>query len=195
MSADAPTQPLIRRAMTSDLPRLGMLGALLVEAHHKLDSQRFLAPNDRTPANYASFLKTKLEDPDAAVLVAETHGDVIGYAYAAVQGYDYMSLRGPAGVLHDLIVEPQHRGRGVGRLLLNAVLTYLTTRGAPRVVLSTAEGNQAAQRLFVSMGFRRTIGGDDARAWYPKHIEGDEQSLSATAVFQNNRSVTNVYRQ
>jgi ribosomal protein S18 acetylase RimI-like enzyme len=82
---------------------------------------------------------------------------VIGYAYAAVQGYDYMSLRGPAGVLQDLIVEPQHRGRGVGRLLLNAVLTYLTTRGAPRVVLSAAEGNQAAQRLFVSMGFRRTM--------------------------------------
>jgi hypothetical protein len=43
MSADAPTQPLIRRAMASDLPRLGRLGALLVEAHHELDSQRFLA--------------------------------------------------------------------------------------------------------------------------------------------------------
>ena len=157
MSADARTQPLIRRAMMSDLPRLGRLGALLVEAHHELDSQRFLAPNDRTPANYASFLKTKLEDRDAAILVAEARGKVIGYAYAAVQGYDYMSLRGPAGVLHDLIVEPQNRGRGVGRLLLNAVLTYLTTRGAPRVVLSAAEGNQAAQRLFVSMGFRRTM--------------------------------------
>src|SRR6516164_6902138 len=118
MSVDVSTQPLIRRAMTSDLPGLGRLGALLVEAHHKLDSQRFLAPNDRTPANFASFLKTKLEDPEAAILVAEAHGEVIGYAYAAVQGYDYTSLRGPAGVLHDLIVEPQHRGRGVGRLLL-----------------------------------------------------------------------------
>jgi ribosomal protein S18 acetylase RimI-like enzyme len=157
MSADAPTVPLIRRAMTSDLPGLGRLGALLVEAHHELDSRRFLAPNNRTPADYASFLGTKLEDPDAAILVAEAHGDVIGYAYAAVQGYDYTSLRGPAGVLHDLIVEPQHRGRGVGRLLLKAVLTYLTTRGTPRVVLLAAEGNQAAQRLFASMGFRRTM--------------------------------------
>jgi ribosomal protein S18 acetylase RimI-like enzyme len=157
MSADAPTVPLIRHAMTCDLPRLGRLGALLVEAHHELDSQRFLAPNNRTPADYASFLRTKLEDPDAAILVAEAHGDVIGYAYAAVQGYDYTSLRGPAGVLHDLIVEPEHRGRGVGRLLLNAVLTHLTTRGAPRVVLLAAEGNQAAQRLFASMGFRRTM--------------------------------------
>ena len=157
MSADAPTVPVIRRAMTSDLPRLGRLGALLVETHHDLDPRRFLAANDRTPANYASFLKTKLEDPDAAILVADDHAEVIGYAYAAVQGYDYLSLRGPAGVLHDLIVDPGHRGRGVGRLLLNAVLAYLKARGAPRVVLSSAEGNQAAQRLFASMGFRRTM--------------------------------------
>src|SRR5262249_7156923 len=139
----------------SDLARLGRLGALHVEAHHEFDSRRFLAPNNRTPADYASFLGTKLEDSDAAILVAEAHGD--GYASAAVQGYDYTSLRGPAGVLHDLIVEPQHRGHGVGRLILNAVLTYLTTRGAPRVVLLAAEGNQAAQRLFASMGFRRTM--------------------------------------
>ena len=157
MSADAPTQPLIRRAMTSDLPRLGRLGALLVEAHHELDSQRFLAPNDRTPANYASFLKTKLEDPDAAILVAEAHGDVIGYAYAAVQGYDYMSLRGPAGVLHDVIVDPDHRGGGIGRRLLEATFAELKSRGAPRVVLSTAHRNEAAQRLFERMGFRRTM--------------------------------------
>jgi NADP-dependent 3-hydroxy acid dehydrogenase YdfG len=38
--------------------------------------------------NYASFLKTKLEDRDAAILVAEAHGDVIGYAYAAVLKID-----------------------------------------------------------------------------------------------------------
>jgi ribosomal protein S18 acetylase RimI-like enzyme len=119
MSANAPTVPLIRRAMTSDLPRLGRLGALLVEAHHELDSQRFLIPTNRTPADYGSFLRTKLEDPDAAILVAEAHGDVIGYAYAAVQGYDYMSLRGSAGVLHDLIVEPEHRGRAIVNLRSN----------------------------------------------------------------------------
>jgi ribosomal protein S18 acetylase RimI-like enzyme len=82
---------------------------------------------------------------------------VIGYAYAAVEGYDYMALRGPAGVLHDIIVDPEHRGRGVGRLLLDAALEFLRSRGVPRVVLSTAEQNEGAQRLFASMGFRRTM--------------------------------------
>jgi hypothetical protein len=37
---------------------------------------------------------------------------VIGYSYAAVEGYDYMSLHGPPGVLHDIIAGPEYRGRG-----------------------------------------------------------------------------------
>ena len=68
-----------------------------------------------------------------------------------------MSLRGPAGVLYDIVVDPAHRGRGIGRLLLDATLAALAARGAPRVVLSTAERNEPAQRLFARAGFRRTM--------------------------------------
>ncbi|HEU4785940.1 MAG TPA: GNAT family N-acetyltransferase, partial [Gemmatimonadaceae bacterium] len=57
----------------------------------------------------------------------------------------------------DIVVDPAHRGRGVGQLLLEATLGTLATRGAPRVVLSTAERNESAQRLFARAGFRRTM--------------------------------------
>lgn len=157
MSSDAPTGPVVRRATSADLPRVGRLGALLVETHHDFDPQRFLATRNRTPADYAIFLDSQLDDPNVAVFVADYNGDVIGYAYTAVEGYDYMSLRGPAGVLHDIVVEPDYRARGVGRLLLDASLAFLKSRGAPRVVLSTAEQNEVAQRLFASVGFRRTM--------------------------------------
>ncbi|HEY0321572.1 MAG TPA: GNAT family N-acetyltransferase [Pyrinomonadaceae bacterium] len=157
MPPDSQTMPIIRRATPADLPRIGRLGALLVEEHYDFDPQRFLAARPGTPAGYASFMSTQLEDPDSAVLVADDNGNVIGYAYAAVEGYDYMALRGPAGVLHDVIVDPEHRGRGVGRLLIDATLKFFRSRGVPRVVLSTAERNEAAQRLFASMGFRRTM--------------------------------------
>jgi ribosomal protein S18 acetylase RimI-like enzyme len=151
------TGPIIRRATPADLPGIGRLGALLVKEHYDFDPQRFLPARPGTPEGYASFMGTQLEDPDKAVLVADTDGDVIGYAYAAIEGYDYMALRGPAGVLHDIIVAPEHRGRGVGRLLLDAMLEFFRSREVPRVVLSTAERNEVAQRLFASMGFRRTM--------------------------------------
>lgn len=151
------SSPTIRGATRADLAAIGRLGALLVEEHHDFDPRRFLAPRPRTPADYASFISTQLEDPNKIVLVADDHGDVVGYAYAAVEGYDYMALRGPAGVLHDLIVDPKYRGKGVGRLLLGAALDSFRSRSVPRVVLTTADRNEAAQRLFASMGFRRTM--------------------------------------
>lgn len=153
----APTGAVVRPATSADLPRLGRLGAVLVEAHHDFDPQRFLPTRDRTPADYAAFLVGQLGDPDVVLIVADDHGDVIGYAYGAVEGYDYMALRGPAAVLHDIVVDPAYRGRGIGRLLLDAALAQLTARGAPRVVLSTADRNEAAQRLYASVGFRRTM--------------------------------------
>ena len=155
--SDTQPGPVVRRATPADLRRIGRLGGLLVEEHHGFDPRRFLAARPGTPEGYASFMSTQLEDPDAAVLVADDGGGVIGYAYAAVEGYDYMALRGPAGVLHDIIVDPGYRGRGVGRLLLDAALAFFRSRGVPRVVLSTAERNEAAQRLFAGMGFRRTM--------------------------------------
>jgi ribosomal protein S18 acetylase RimI-like enzyme len=82
---------------------------------------------------------------------------VIGYTYAGVEGTDYMSLRGPAGEVYDIIVDPTYRKQGVGRMLLDATLDALKARGAPRVVLSTAEKNAAGQRLFERAGFRRTM--------------------------------------
>ena len=147
----------IRPATRADLPAIGRLAALLVRAHHEFDPARFIAATSRTADGYAAFIGTQLDAPEMLVLVAERAGDVIGYTYAGVEGPDWMSLRGPAGVLHDIVVDPGARGRGVGRRLLAATLEALAAREVPRVVLSTAERNDAAQRLFASAGFRRTM--------------------------------------
>ncbi len=147
----------VRPATPADIPVLGQLGALLVRAHHGFDPQRFIPATPQTEQGYGSFLGTQLKEKNAVVFVAELKGEVVGYAWAKVEGYDYMSLRGPAGVLNDIVVDPAHRGQGIGRILLDATLAELKTRGVPRVVLSTAEKNEPARRLFAGAGFRQTM--------------------------------------
>ena len=151
------SQTTIRRATAADLPAVGRLGALLVRLHHEFDARRFLAATPRTEHGYASYLRSQLVEPNIVILVAESGSELRGYTFAGVEGYDYMSLRGPAGVLYDIVVDPEHRGRGIGQQLLDATLAVLEQGGAPRVVLSTAEGNDSAQRLFARTGFRRTM--------------------------------------
>jgi ribosomal protein S18 acetylase RimI-like enzyme len=149
--------PLIRRATRGDLARIGELGALLVAAHHGFDAQRFLEATSSTKQGYAAYLRTQIDLPGVAVLVAEQDSAVIGYAYVAVESYDYMSLRGPAGIVHDLIVDPAFRGQGVGRSLLGAAFDYFRAKGMRQVVLGTAQRNEAAQRFFATAGFRPTM--------------------------------------
>ncbi|MEO7086347.1 MAG: GNAT family N-acetyltransferase [Gemmatimonadaceae bacterium] len=147
----------IRPAVPADVPAIGRLGALLVRTHHDFDPKRFIAATAGTEKGYGSFLGSQLDERDVIVLVAEQEGSVVGYAYAGLEGRDYMALRGPAGALYDIIVDPEHRGRGVGRLLLDAIVRELEARGMPQIVLSTAERNDEAQRLFEGAGFRRTM--------------------------------------
>lgn len=147
----------IRPATADDIPTLGRLGALLVQLHHDLDPKRFIAATSQTEDGYGWFLGSQVKKTGVIVLVAERDGEVVGYTYAGIEGVDYMELRGPAGALYDIVVDPAQRGQGIGRQLLSATLSALKERGAPRVVLSTAQGNAAAQHLFESAGFRRTM--------------------------------------
>lgn len=147
----------VRSARSDDMRAIGRLGAMLVALHHEFDRARFLEAGSGTTGAYAAFLERQAAEQDAAVLVAVEEGAVLGYAYGKAEGTDYMALRGPAGIIHDLIVDPARRGEGIGRKLLDSMILTLEERGAPRVVLSTAARNVAAQRLFASAGFRQTM--------------------------------------
>jgi len=151
------SEALIRAASANDAEALGRLGTLLVEQHYAFDPRRFLAPTPETAEGYGSFLASQVNVTDAVVMVAEVEGRVVGYAYGTIEGHDWPSLRGPAAVLHDLLVDPAERNRAVGQALLDAMMGAFAARDAPRVVLVTAEGNVAAQRFFERASFRRTM--------------------------------------
>lgn len=148
---------VVRPAIDADAQALGRLGALLVRAHHDFDPARFMPPSAGTDKGYAAFLGSQLGREDVILLVADLDGSVAGYSYSGIEGRDYMSLRGPAGVLHDLVVDPQHRGRGIGRSLLDETLRAIAARGVPQIVLFTAVPNETAKRLFRRAGFRETM--------------------------------------
>ena len=151
------TAPTLRPARLDDEAVLGRLGAMLVDEHHQFDPQRFIAPLPDTPVRYGRFLVSHIGSNERQVIVAEQTGTIVGYVFFGLEGFDYMALRGPAGAIYDLVVDPAHRRQGIGKLLMDEALAELARRGAARAILSTADKNHGAHRLFESEGFRRTM--------------------------------------
>ena len=148
---------VVRRAVASDAPVLGRLGAALLRLHHAFDPDRFFAPGAHPEEGYARFLASQLDREDDVVFVAERAGEIVGYVFAGVEPRSWKELRDTAGFVHDVLVVEDARGAGVGERLIEAAAEWLLARGAPRVMLWTAAKNDRAQRLFERLGFRRTM--------------------------------------
>ena len=89
-----------------------------------------------------------LSDYNMNCLVAELDGKVVGIAHYifrpctwAVNDYCY---------LEDLFTDPEVRGQGVGRALINRLKVIATEKGSKRLYWNTKESNSTARRLYYS---------------------------------------------
>lgn len=146
----------VRPATPGDEPALGRFGAALMRQHHAADPKRFLL-TERPETGYGRFLVSELGDPDSLVLVAERSGEVVGYLYAGLEPLSWKDLRGPCGYIHDVYVDQSVRHQGVGADLVRAAIEWGRSRGMTQFALSSEWNNEAAQRLFARLGFRRTM--------------------------------------
>lgn len=146
----------IRRATIDDLERAAALGAEIVRHHHRTNPARFFLLDD-TEQGYAWWLGQELTRSDAVILLAEQSGQVVGYAYGAIEPRDWSVLLDEHGALHDLFVVPEARRSGVGRALVEALIQALTELGAPLLVLRVMVQNEPARRLAESFGFATTM--------------------------------------
>lgn len=70
----------------------------------------------------------------------------------AIEGFSTFACR-PLVNVHDVIVLPGHRGRGIAAQMFAAVEAIAVERGACKLTLEVLEGNTAARKLYQRMGF------------------------------------------
>lgn len=88
--------------------------------------------------------------PCSLVFLAHDGGQPVGLAIC-FWGFSSFNAK-PLINIHDLAVAPTHRGRGIGKSLLEAVEAAAREQGACRVTLEVREDNLAAQRLYERLG-------------------------------------------
>ena len=82
--------------------------------------------------------------------IAELDGRVVGSAFVVEKTGEIAKLR-------LLYVEPEARGLGISRHLLNATLTFARTAGYQTMMLWTNRNLAAARGLYASAGFKMTL--------------------------------------
>jgi ribosomal protein S18 acetylase RimI-like enzyme len=90
-------------------------------------------------------------DPDAS-LVAEADGRVVGFMFGEVRSGEF-GLDEPTGWIEVLGVDPDFRGRAVGRRMAEAMLAYFRAQGAEQVRTFIDEDRDDIRRFFAALGF------------------------------------------
>src|SRR5215207_9933415 len=98
----------VRRAQHEDARAIAEMAIKLVRQHQNYDSRRFSWLVTQEQAEWFYGSQTKAEN--AAVLVAEIDGEVIGFAYLQFEASDYANLLETAAWLHDIYIDDAARG-------------------------------------------------------------------------------------
>ena len=137
----------IEQALASDIPQLlALLSSLFaLEQDFAFDADRQRRGLDRL-----------LSEPQdrATVLVARADDTVVGM----VSGQIVISTAegAPSVWIEDVVVAQTFRGRGIGRMLLRAVLDWAIAQGATRAQLLADSDNAAAIAFYRHLGLDLT---------------------------------------
>jgi len=137
--------PTIRSATLADLDRLTTLIKMLfaIEKDFAFD-----------PGRQRRGLATLLANEWSTILVAEAAGQVVGMCTGQLT--ISTAEGGPALLVEDVIVDPAHRGCGLGTRLLEEMAEWAADHGAHRLQLLADRNNQAGLTFYKKLGWQRT---------------------------------------
>ncbi|HLK93872.1 MAG TPA: GNAT family N-acetyltransferase [Polyangia bacterium] len=144
-------EAVVRRARHEDWPDVAALLREVDALHAELAPAYF-----RVGARAETEWRRLLVDGTAAALVAADDRGVVGFLALRI----YETPPDPTMVprrrahLETLVVSTGARRRGLGRRLVTAAGDWARTQGAVEMVLTTWEGNTAADAFYERLGYR-----------------------------------------
>ena len=147
----------LRSAVRADVPEILRLIRALAE-YEKLSAE--------VVATEAALADTLFgARPAAEVLLAEEGARAVGFALFF---QNYSTFLGRPGIyLEDLFVEPAHRGKGLGKQLLQAIARLAVERGCGRFEWAVLDWNAPA------IGFYESLGAKPMNDWTVMRLTGE----------------------
>lgn len=136
-----------RSAQQSDLDTLLAFEQGIVTAERPFDSTL-----KEGEIHYYDLAKM-ITAPDVEVIVAELNGEVIGSGYARItESKDYLKHTRHC-YLGFMYVKPEHRGKGVNSIVLEALKQWSISQNIYELRLEVYHANQPAIKAYEKAGF------------------------------------------
>lgn len=158
--SEAVSGVVIRAARAADLPAVIGLWRELQDLNAAFDPR--LALNADAADWFLDYLGDQVENPNAAILVAQQEAQTVGYVFGQILRRPTL-LSGDCGYVADLCVRDGWRGRGIGRRLHDRLRAWFLARGITGVEVQVVRANPASQAFWRKMGygdFLRTLRAD-----------------------------------
>jgi RimJ/RimL family protein N-acetyltransferase len=155
----------VRRAEPSDAQALVNLADAVGR-----EAERWILSSEgwRSIGDERRYLKTVQRHPDAAVFVAEDDGVVVGRLSVARDPHPASRHVADVG----LMVAASHRGRGIGRMLLDEAVSWARMSEIRKLELHVFPWNEPALKLYESFGFER-------EGYRKRHYARDDELVDA----------------
>jgi RimJ/RimL family protein N-acetyltransferase len=140
-------QITIREARLQDLAVLHQFKQALVDSERPFDST--LKPG---PLYYYDIAGLIAAD-HAGIFVAETDSEIISCGYARIDNSKPYLKHQQYAHLGFMYVVPHHRGKGVNKLIIDALKEWSRQRGIMEIRLEVYAANTAALKAYEKVGF------------------------------------------
>lgn len=142
---------ITRPATLNDLPVLAQFLQMLVDAERPFDIT--LRKGDL----FYYDLRELIEKDNSELLVLERDGQLIGCGYAQIRpAKNYVQFTEYAH-LGFMFVLPEFRGQGLNQQLIEALKTWIRSRGIQEVRLQVYTENTPAVRAYEKAGFKQLL--------------------------------------
>lgn len=127
----------------------------------EIDREKFNVVTDEFREKY--FMKTmeEVSKYEGKIFLAVEDEEIVGAIIGVInnEDIDNYNFKAPKrGRICDLVVSKNHRGMGIGKLLLQTMEDYFKNEGCHGVMLDVFAYNESAYHLYTKLGyFNRTI--------------------------------------
>ena len=134
----------IRRAENGDIKDLV---EVYLQGYKGLEEYSYTHPED-----VQAYLNWLFRRDVAGIWVAEEDGKIVGFV--ASDGNWFSKREGKVvGAIHELVILPEYRNKGIGKALVQKAIEYFKSRGLDTAELWVGDKNTQALEFYKSLGF------------------------------------------